>query len=140
LDLQEGKAVDNNQLLVIGVICVAVAIVGGGLRISGIEIPLLSSIQRQVLLALLGFGLLSPAAYSTIKDYKVSHECQSYTKEAIQQFDENIEHSCRQKGERWHNAYERHYGWCLTQPKGNTQNESAARGKALANCKESGAT
>jgi hypothetical protein len=46
-----------NPLVLIGVACVIAAIVGGGLKLTGIEIPLLTSVRRQVLLGALGIGL-----------------------------------------------------------------------------------
>jgi hypothetical protein len=39
----------------VGVLCIIAAIVGGGLKASGMEIPILKSVSRQVILG--AFGL-----------------------------------------------------------------------------------
>jgi hypothetical protein len=57
----------NETLLVIGVMCVIVAVVGGGLKIAGNEIPVLASMRRQALLAFVGIAVL-------IGNYLISHE------------------------------------------------------------------
>jgi hypothetical protein len=49
--------VGMNPLVLIGLACIIAAIVGGGLKLMGIEIPLLTSVRRQVLLAGLGIAL-----------------------------------------------------------------------------------
>jgi hypothetical protein len=46
------------QLLLAGVACVVAAVVGGGLKLLGAEIPLISSTRRQALLAVIGVALL----------------------------------------------------------------------------------
>ncbi len=125
---------ESGNLFVMGISCVAGAIVGGGFRIFGIEIPLLSSIQRQVLLGLLGFGLISPTAYFEFKTINETHQCELYAKEAVEQFDENMRRGCGQVGERWHNIYAGHKGWCLTQSNGSFQNEFNERKNALESC------
>jgi hypothetical protein len=51
-------------LLTAGVVCLIAAVVGGGLKAFGIEMPLLQSVQRQVLLAVLGAGLLVGAYFT----------------------------------------------------------------------------
>ena len=48
----------NQNLLIAGVACIIAAIVGGGLKAFGFEIPLLNSIGRQILLAIVGVGLI----------------------------------------------------------------------------------
>lgn len=123
-----------DNILYAGLACVAAAIVGGGLKIFGIEIPLLNSIQRQVLLALFGLILISPSAYSKIKTYKVSSQCDAYAKTAVDQFDENIKLNCNQVGNRWHNNFAGHQGWCLTQSINAIQSETNERNKVLASC------
>ncbi len=126
---------EHINLLISGVFCVVVAIVGGGLKVSGIEIPLLSSIQRQVLLGFFGVGLIiSPIAYSKIIVYKETYQCDQYAKTAVEQFDENLKRGCGQMGERWHNVYAGHQGWCLIQSKGSITNETEERKKALLTC------
>lgn len=47
-----------NPLVLIGLACIIAAIVGGGLKIFGIEIPLLTSVRRQAILAGLGAVLV----------------------------------------------------------------------------------
>ena len=49
----------QNTLLTTGIACLIAAIVGGGLKAFSIEIPLLSSLFRQLALGALGFILLS---------------------------------------------------------------------------------
>ncbi|MGX1186678.1 hypothetical protein AB7M29_004357 [Pseudomonas sp. F-14 TE3623] len=58
----------ENQLLIFGLVCLGAAIVGGGLKALGIEVPLLKSIRRQLLLALFGLVLLLPSAWEGIMD------------------------------------------------------------------------
>ncbi len=45
-------------LLTTGLACLIAAIVGGGLRAFGIEIPVLKAVARQTALAILGAGLV----------------------------------------------------------------------------------
>ena len=45
-------------LLVIGVVCVIAAVVGGGLSVKGVEIPVVSSSRRQGLLAAVGVAVI----------------------------------------------------------------------------------
>ena len=47
----------DNTLLGVGIACVIAAIVGGGLKAFGLEIPLVNSVKRQTLLGLLGVVL-----------------------------------------------------------------------------------
>jgi hypothetical protein len=51
----------NNVLLSAGAACVIVAIVGGGAKAFGVEIPVLSSVGRQVALGIVGIGFLAAA-------------------------------------------------------------------------------
>jgi hypothetical protein len=125
---------ETNNLLIMGVSCLAAAIAGGGLRFFGLEIPLLSSMQRQVLLGMLGLGLISPTAYSELATINKTHQCELYADEAVSQYDVNIDHICGLVGERWHDVYAGHKGWCLTQSDGSIQNESSERKKALESC------
>lgn len=48
----------DSFFLVFGYVLIAAAIVGGGLSASGVAVPVVSSIFRQVLLALLGLFLV----------------------------------------------------------------------------------
>lgn len=48
----------ENTLLGAGIACVIAAIVGGGLKAFGLELPLVSSVKRQTLLGLLGVILV----------------------------------------------------------------------------------
>lgn len=48
----------NTTLLVVGFVFVAAAVIGGGLKAVGIEVPVVSSILRQVLLGLAGVGAI----------------------------------------------------------------------------------
>jgi len=60
----EGSTSVQNTLLLAGLACLIAAIVGGGLRAFGIEIPLLASIPRQLVLGTLGVVLMLIAATS----------------------------------------------------------------------------
>jgi hypothetical protein len=51
----------NNVLLGAGVACVIAAIVGGGAKAFGVEIPVLRSVGRQVALGTVGIGFLAAA-------------------------------------------------------------------------------
>ena len=51
----------NNVLLGAGAACVIAAIVGGGAKAFGVEIPVLSSVRRQVALGVVGIGFLAAA-------------------------------------------------------------------------------
>jgi hypothetical protein len=57
----------NTTLVVLGVLCVIAAIVGGGLKAAGTEFPPLASPRRQLLLALVGV-LVIAGAYLTRSD------------------------------------------------------------------------
>jgi hypothetical protein len=49
----------QNNLLVAGIACIMAALIGGGLRAFTIEIPLLSSVRRQIMLGLFGAFLMT---------------------------------------------------------------------------------
>lgn len=49
----------NTTLLVVGFVFVAAAIIGGGLKAADIEVPVVNSIPRQVLLGLAGLGAIA---------------------------------------------------------------------------------
>jgi hypothetical protein len=51
----------NPVLLSAGVACVIAAVVGGGLKAFDIEVPVVSSLRRQVLLFVIGLGFLASA-------------------------------------------------------------------------------
>ena len=53
----------NNVLLSAGAACVIAAIVGGGAKAFGVEIPVLSSVRRQVALGIVGIGFLAAAYF-----------------------------------------------------------------------------
>lgn len=48
-------------LVTLGVVAVMAAIVGGGLKAAGVEMPVLSSLRRQMLLAVFGLALIAVA-------------------------------------------------------------------------------
>lgn len=48
----------DTTLLLLGIACIVAAIVGGGLRAVGFEFPLLKSLPRQIILAVLGVILI----------------------------------------------------------------------------------
>src|SRR5262245_50013860 len=49
----------QNALVTSGIVCLVAAVVGGGLKAFGMEIPALNSLRRQVILAGLGAALLA---------------------------------------------------------------------------------
>jgi hypothetical protein len=53
----------NNVLLSAGAACVILAIVGGGAKAFGVEVPVLSSVGRQVSLGIVGIGFLAAAYF-----------------------------------------------------------------------------
>ncbi len=48
----------ENTLLTVGIVCILAAIVGGGLKAFGVEIPVLSTLVRQLVLGAFGIVLL----------------------------------------------------------------------------------
>lgn len=48
----------NNTLTLLGVVCVIAAVVGGGLRALGVELPAIDSVRRQFALAVVGIILV----------------------------------------------------------------------------------
>lgn len=125
---------DYDSFLLTGISCEIAAIVGGGLKMCGIEIPLLRSMQRQVLLGLMGMVLITPAAYSEIKTLIKADECAEYANTALKQHEENLSRKCRQTGERWHDNYAGHFGWCQTQEEESISSETDVRRKILESC------
>ena len=55
-----------NTLLIAGIVCIIAAVVGGGVKLFGNELPALGSTRRQVLLAIVGLAFL-------IASYMVAH-------------------------------------------------------------------
>jgi hypothetical protein len=53
----------NDILLSAGAACIIVAIVGGGAKAFGVEIPVLSSVRRQAALGIVGIGFLAAAYF-----------------------------------------------------------------------------
>jgi len=58
----------STTLLTTGLACIIAAIVGGGLKAFGIELPTLQSAKRQGLLAILGIILIAAGGYGQIPD------------------------------------------------------------------------
>jgi hypothetical protein len=54
----------NESLLVAGIVCIVAAIVGGGVKLLGAEVPVLNSFARQALLFTVGLAFLA-ASYLT---------------------------------------------------------------------------
>jgi hypothetical protein len=46
-------------LLLLGIVCVIAAIVGGGMKAAGVDIPVIHSVPRQVMLAVFGFAVIA---------------------------------------------------------------------------------
>lgn len=61
----------DSTLLGAGLACMVAAIVGGGMKAFGLEIPLVSSTKRQLMLGLLGLALLV-ASINAVRDIAVS--------------------------------------------------------------------
>lgn len=48
----------DTTLLILGVMCIVAAIVGGGIQAAGFKFPVISSLPRQALLLIVGIGLI----------------------------------------------------------------------------------
>lgn len=48
----------NTTLILVGVVCIIAAVVGGGLKALGIELPAIESVRRQIMLAIIGLILV----------------------------------------------------------------------------------
>ena len=57
----------SNTLLGFGLACFAAAIIGGGLKAFGFEIPVLKSTSRQIMLGILGLALIVSAEWDKIR-------------------------------------------------------------------------
>jgi hypothetical protein len=55
--------------VITGIACILAAIVGGGLRFFDVTLPLLTSIPRQILLCILGVGLIVSPRFERLKPY-----------------------------------------------------------------------
>ena len=53
----------NTTFMLLGVVCLIAAIVGGGLKAAGVEMPAVGSVRRQLLLGLLGVVLIVAGPY-----------------------------------------------------------------------------
>ena len=58
----------DSTVVVLGIVCVMAAIVGGGLELAGVKIPLVGSLPRQVMLAVFGALLLFVAWSNSSRD------------------------------------------------------------------------
>lgn len=126
---------EEMSLLVIGAVCLVGSVVGGSFKIFNIiEIPMLNSKLRQIMLGVLGLALMSPESYSKIKNLQNNHRCDQYAEAAIDQFNQGKAISCPIKGERWHNDFAKHQGWCLTQSDSSAQSEIKVRVNELDIC------
>lgn len=124
----------ENNFLIIGAGCVVSAILGGGLRFFGMEVPVFNSIKRQVLLGLFGVILIG----STVDTGGITHfKCDRYARVAIDQNKKNLKLGCNLAGNRWHDNYDGHYAWCLGQFNGGSKYETDARKMALDDCLKS---
>lgn len=119
------------NIFIIGICCIIAAIMGGGFKAFGIELPLFNSVKRQVLLGLFGITLVSPALYSKAINKVV---CDKYASNAVKQNKENLKLGCNLQGDRWQNNYENHYTWCLGVSNGNSENETNERKIAIDEC------
>jgi len=54
----------GNTVLTLGLVCITAAIVGGGLKAFKIEVPVIASVKRQLLLA--GFGIVLLAGFGVV--------------------------------------------------------------------------
>lgn len=59
----------ENTLIGVGIAFMAGALIGGGLSAFGVTLPLISSLKRQILLFLLGTGVLLGGLYPTLREW-----------------------------------------------------------------------
>ncbi|SJM96284.1 hypothetical protein CRENPOLYSF2_960004 [Crenothrix polyspora] len=124
----------ESNLLIMGVGCVVAAIIGGGFRFFGMDVPLINSIKRQMLLGLFGLVLISP----TVNPNGLTHfKCDRYARVAIEQHKKNLKLGCNLVGIRWHDNFEGHYNWCLSQSNGISKYEMDLRKSKLDDCAKS---
>lgn len=69
-------------LLIVGLACVIAAVVGGGLKLMGVEIPILASLPRQILLAMVGIAVV--AGSFVIPEARDTSQKQSVVSEPLQ--------------------------------------------------------
>jgi hypothetical protein len=85
----------NNTLFGTGIGCMIAAIVGGGLRAFGLEIPVLNSVRRQILLAFFGIllvviSLTHPgSANLSEKERKIVMEVRHRANEALKELEDD---------------------------------------------------
>lgn len=56
----------NESLLVAGIVCIVAAIVGGGVKLLGAEVPVLNSFARQALLFTVGVAFLAASYFTSL--------------------------------------------------------------------------
>jgi hypothetical protein len=71
----------NESLLTVGLACLIAAVTGGGLKAFGIELPLIASFKRQLLIGLIGIGLIV-GAIATRGGVKPTRSTETHTAEA----------------------------------------------------------
>jgi len=121
----------ENKLLVLGIFCIVLAIIGRGFSVFSASVPVINSVKRQILLVLLGLILISPVVNpNALKQLKCNH----YARVAIEQNKTNLKVQCKLSGNQWHDDYHKHYAWCLNQPIPHPKYAIDARKNALATC------
>jgi hypothetical protein len=70
----------KNTLLTAGLVCVIGAIIGGGFKAFGIEVPIIPSLRRQTGLALIGVLLLGAAYFSEADSIPARARCDAVPK------------------------------------------------------------
>ena len=121
----------DNSFLLIGITCVVVAIIGGGLHVFGKKIPLLDSTMRQTLLGLFGLVIIIPIVNpGGLTRFK----CDRYARVAVDQHKKNLKLGCSLTGNRWHDNFDSHYNWCLDYSSDIPKHEMDARKSVLDNC------
>lgn len=125
---------ENNLLIIMGIGCIVAAIIGGGFRFFEMEIPLINSIKRQILLGLFGLVLISP----TVNPNGLTHfKYDRYARVAVDQQKKNLKLGCNLAGDRWHDNVDGHYNWCLGQSNGSSKQEIDIRKSKLDACSKS---
>src|SRR4051812_27150705 len=73
---------ESSVLLTAGVVCLIAAIVGGGLKAFGIQLPVLDSLRRQTLLGILGLGLIAMAQFNREQSLSALADTQNHLEQS----------------------------------------------------------
>jgi hypothetical protein len=89
-------------LIGVGIGCVIAAIVGGGLKVFALELPLVNSVKRQTLLGLLGSLII----VGTVLGGKIAQTAQEATSEVVSPIDGSwtLTDATDNEGDNWSNS------------------------------------